>query len=137
MNINAKQMTSIDVTRMDITTALGFFFQMRQLIAANAALQGAMGTVWTTFTQAYDAFDDAYAQARKWAQTEDITVLDTSRDQALSGFNGALKSMQSSPNATKQTGAKYLMFIREFCQCGSVHHSHRQRQVASGAMYFR
>ena len=113
MNINAKQMTSIDVTRMDITTALGFFFQMRQLIAANAALQGAMGTVWTTFTQAYDAFDDAYAQARKWAQTEDITVLDTSRDQALSGFNGALKSMQSSPNATKQTGAKYLMFIRE------------------------
>ena len=113
MNINAKQLTSIDVTRMDITTALGFFFQMRQLIAANAALQGAMGTVWTTFTQAYDAFDDAYAQARKWAQTEDITVLDTSRDQALSGFNGALKSMQSSPNAQKQAGAKLLMNIRE------------------------
>ena len=74
MNINAKQMTSIDVTRMDITTALGFFYQMRQLISANAALQSALSTVWTAFAVAYDAFDDAYAQARKWAQTEAATT---------------------------------------------------------------
>ena len=113
MNINAKQLTSIDVTRMDITTALGFFYQMRQLISANAALQSALGTVWTTFTAAYDAFDEAYAQTRKWAQTEEIEGLDTTRDQALSGFNAALKSMQSSPNAQKQAGAKLLMNIRE------------------------
>ena len=38
MNINAKQLSTIDYTRMDITTAL-------------------------------QAFDDAYAQARKWAAT--------------------------------------------------------------------
>ena len=77
MNINAKQMTSIDVTRMDITTALGFFYQMRQLISANVALQTALSTVWTTFTAAYEAFDEAYAQTRKWAQTEEIEGLDT------------------------------------------------------------
>ena len=113
MNINAKQMTSIDVTRMDITTALGFFYQIGQQISANAALQSALGTVWTAYISAYETFDEAYAQTRKWAQTEEIEGLDTQRDQALSAFNAALKSMQSSPNATKQTGAKYLMFIRE------------------------
>ena len=48
MNINAKQMTSIDVhNKMDITTALGFFYQIGQQINANAALQSALGTAWT------------------------------------------------------------------------------------------
>ena len=106
-------MTSIDVTRMDITTALGFFGQIKDIVTANTALATALDTVWTAFTAAYAAFDDAYAQARKWAQTEELTTLDTTRDQALSAFLNALKAMQSSPNAAKQQAAKYLMFIRD------------------------
>ena len=113
MNINAKQMTEIATSRMDITTVLGYFGQIKGIVTGNSALVGALGTVWTTFTAAYDAFDEAYAQTRKWAQTEEIEGLDTTRDQALSGFNAALKSMQSSPNAQKQAGAKLLMNIRE------------------------
>ena len=114
MNINAKQMTSIDVhNKMDNTTALGFFNQIGQLISANAALQSALSTVWTAYIAAYEAFDEAFAQTRKWAQTEDIETLDKERDQALSAFNAALKSMLSSPNATKQQAAKRLMFVRE------------------------
>ena len=114
MNINAKQMTSIDVhNKMDNTTALGFFNQIGQLISANAALQSALSTVWTAYVAAYEAFDEAFAQTRKWAQTEDIETLDKERDQALSAFNAALKSMLSSPNATKQQAARRLMFVRE------------------------
>lgn len=113
MNINAKQMTEIATSRMDITTALGYFGQIRGIVTQNSALVSALGTVWTAFTAAYDAFDNAYAQSRKWSQTADLETLDTERDHALSGFIGALKSMQSSPNATKLTAAKYLMFIRE------------------------
>ena len=113
MNINAKQMTSIDVTRMDNTTVLGYFGQIKDIVTQDAQVTAALSTVWTAFTAAYNAFDDAYAQARKSAQTEDIATLDTARDQALSAFLSALKSMQSSPNATKQTAAKYLMFLRE------------------------
>ena len=113
MNINAKQMTEIATSRMDITTVLGYFGQIKGIVTGNSALVGALGTVWTTFTAAYDAFDEAYAQTRKWAQTEEIEGLDTTRDQALSAFNAALKSMQSSPNAQKQAGAKLLMNIRE------------------------
>ena len=113
MNINAKQMTEIATSRMDITTVLGYFGQIKGIVTGNSALVGALGTVWTTFTAAYDDFDEAYAQTRKWAQTEEIEGLDTTRDQALSGFNAALKSMQSSPNAQKQAGAKLLMNIRE------------------------
>ena len=52
MNINAKQLTSIDTTRMDITTALGFFGQIKNKIAAETTLTAAMGSVWTTFTAA-------------------------------------------------------------------------------------
>ena len=107
-------MTSIDVhNKMDNTTALGFFNQIGQLISANAALQSALSTVWTAYIAAYEAFDEAFAQTRKWAQTEDIETLDKERDQALSAFNAALKSMQSSPNAAKQQAAKLLMNIRE------------------------
>ena len=114
MNINAKQMTSIDVhNKMDNTTALGFFNQIGQLISANAALQSALSTVWTAYIAAYEAFDEAFAQTRKWAQTEDIETLDKERDQALSAFNAALKSMLSSPNAAKQQAARRLMFVRE------------------------
>ena len=113
MNINAKQMTEIATSRMDITTVLGYFGQIKGIVNGNPALVGALGTVWTTFTQAENAFDEAYAQTRKWAQTEDIETLDKERDQALSAFNAALKSMLSSPNAAKQQAAKRLMFIRE------------------------
>lgn len=113
MNINAKQLTTFDITRMDITTALGFYGQIKAQMAANTTLTTAMGTVWTAFTQALQAFDDAYAQARKWAQTEDISSLDTLRDQALSAFLSALKAMLASPNAEKQQAAKLLTFIRD------------------------
>ena len=113
MNINAKQMTEIATSRMDITTVLGYFGQIKGIVNANSALVGALGTVWTTFTSAENAFDEAYAQTRKWAQTEEIEGLDTSRDQALSAFNNALKAMTASPNAQKQAGAKLLMNIRE------------------------
>ena len=113
MNINAKQMTEIATSRMDITTVLGYFGQIKGIVTQNQQLVSALSTVWTAFTAAYDAFDDAYAQARKWAQTEDIETLDTERDKALSAFLSALKSMQSSPNAQKQQAARLLMFIRE------------------------
>ena len=113
MNINAKQMTEIATSRMDITTVLGYFGQIKGIVNANSALVGALSTVWTTFTSAENAFDEAYAQTRKWAQTEEIEGLDTSRDQALSAFNNALKAMTASPNAQKQQDAKLLMNIRE------------------------
>ncbi|MBQ8521895.1 MAG: hypothetical protein IJ456_11125, partial [Bacteroides sp.] len=89
MNINAKQMTEIATSRMDITTVLGYFGQIKGIVNGNSALVGALSTVWTTFTSAENAFDEAYAQTRKWAQTEEIEGLDTSRDQALSAFNNA------------------------------------------------
>ena len=114
MNINAKQMTSIDVhNRMDTTTALGFFFQIREKIRTNETLRTVLSTVWTAFSQAYAAFDDAYAQQRKWAQTEDIKNLDDQRDDALRAYLNALKAMLASPNAEKAQRAKYLQNIRE------------------------
>lgn len=113
MNINAKQMTEIATSRMDITTVLGFFGQIETIIAKNATLTATLGTTWTKYTAARQAFDTAYAQAKKWAQTADIATLDTQRDQALSAFLAALKTMTASPNATKQAAAKTLTFIRD------------------------
>ena len=113
MNIRAKQIQSIDTTRMDVTTVLSYMDQMKTKIASDATLTATMGSVWTAFTAAYTAFDDAYAQTRKWAQTEDISALDTQRDAALSAYLSALKAMTASPNQEKQQKAKYLQFIRD------------------------
>ena len=114
MNINAKQMTSIDVhNKMDITTALGFFFQIREKIRTNEALRTALSTVWTAFSMAYAGFDQAYAQQRKWAQTEDLKNLDDQRDDALRAYLNMLKAMLASPNVEKAAKAKLLQNIRD------------------------
>ena len=113
MNVNAKQLTTFDYTRMDITTALGFFGQMLTKFESNGTLTAAMGNVWTDYTSARQGYDDAYAQARKWEQTEDIDNLDKLRDNALSAFLNALKAMLASPNAAKAQAAKLLTFIRD------------------------
>ena len=113
MNINAKQINELATSRFDITTALSFFGQMKAIVERDATLVTTLDTVWTTYTAAYTAFDDAYAQTRKWIQTEDIETLDKTRDSALSAYLNALKSMTQSPNAAKQQAAKLLQFIRE------------------------
>ena len=113
MNINAKQINSIDYHSMDITSALGFFGQIKNKIVAESTLTAAMGSVWTAFTAGLQAFDDAYAQAKKWAQTADLEELDSQRDAALSAFLQALKAMTASPNANKAAAAKTLTFIRD------------------------
>lgn len=113
MNINAKQLTIFDIHRMDITTALGFFGQMQTKFESNGTLTAAMGNVWTDYTSARQAYDFAYAQARKWEQTEDIFNLDKLRDNAQSAFLNALKAMLASPNAAKAQAAKLLTFIRD------------------------
>ena len=113
MNINAKQLTIFDIHRMDITTTLGFFGQMQTKFESNGTLTAAMGNVWTDYTSARQAYDFAYAQARKWEQTEDIFNLDKLRDNAQSAFLNALKAMLASPNAAKAQAAKLLTFIRD------------------------
>ena len=55
MNVNAKQINSLDYHSMDITTALGFFGQMKYKLAADTTLTAAMGSVWTGYTAAYTA----------------------------------------------------------------------------------
>lgn len=113
MNINNKEVSHLDVTRFDNTTVLGFFLQIMNIVAPNGQLVANLSYVWSTFVNAFNAFDDAFAQARKWMQTGDIKSLDELRDAALSAFLNMLKAMQASPNQEKQSAAKYLMFIRE------------------------
>ena len=113
MNINNKEVSHLDVTRFDNTTVLGFFLQIMNIVAPKGQLVAILAAVWSNFVNAFNAFDDAFAQARKWMQTGDIKSLDELRDAALSAFLNMLKAMQASPNQEKQSAAKYLMFIRE------------------------
>ena len=112
MNAKAKQLIPIDFHSMDGTTALGFFGQIRDRMAPDTTLTAAMGTEWTNFTASLQDYDDAYAQVKKWAQTDEMKTLDDERDDALSAYLQTLKAMTKSPNAAKQQDAKALMFIR-------------------------
>jgi len=113
MDIYAKQIAGLDVHKMDITTALSFFTQIKGVIAPNMALQATLSGVWQTFVARLADYDTAYAQARKWAQTEDIDTLDKERDHSLAAFLSALKAMAASPNQTKRQAARLLTFIRD------------------------
>ena len=44
MNINAKQMTEIATSRMDITTVLGYFGQIKAIVNGNSALASSTGS---------------------------------------------------------------------------------------------
>ena len=114
MNVNAKQVNGIDIhNRMDNTSVLGFFMQIKDIYEVNTALTTAMAGVWTAFTGALNAFDVAYAQTRKWMQTEEIDNLDKTRDSAVRAFMNAMKAMLASPNDTKAAAAKRVKFVRD------------------------
>ena len=114
MNIFAKQVNSIDVhNKMDITTVLGFFGQIKSVLLSFSALITALGNVWTAFVNALTAYDNAYAQTRKWLQTDELQELDKTRDKAVSAFMNALKAMVASPNAQKAAAAKRVQFVRD------------------------
>ncbi len=113
MNIKALQLQGIDVHKMDNVTLLGFLTQMRTLIQADAALVAVLSTVFADYVAALVAFDNAFAQQRKWAETEDLKELDTARDHALSAFLNMLKAMTASPNAQKAAAARLVMTVRE------------------------
>ena len=114
MNVNAKQVNGIDIhNRMDNTSVLGFFMQIKDIYDVNTALTTAMAGVWTAFTGALNAFDVAYAQTRKWMQTEEIDNLDKTRDSAVRAFMNAMKAMLASPNDTKAAAAKRIKFVRD------------------------
>ena len=114
MNVNAKQINSIDYHgRMDNTTALGFFQQMQNIIQPQEVLRTQLASVWTAYTYALSGFDQAYAQVRKWMQTQDIEELDKQRDASLRAFLNTLKAMLATPNAEKLAKVRYVQNIRD------------------------
>lgn len=113
MNIKAKQINGMDITRMDITTVLGFFMQIKGIILPNDALVTVLATVWTAYVSAITAFDDAYAQVKKWMQTDELKDLDKVRDGAQSAFLNMLKAALASPNGSKREAAKRVKFVRD------------------------
>ena len=106
-------MIEFAISRMDITTVLGFFGQIKSVILSYSALITALGNVWTAFVNALTAYDNAYAQTRKWLQTEELDVLDKVRDNAVRAFMNALKALVASPNTQKAAAAKRVQFVRD------------------------
>ena len=114
MNIFAKQVNNIDVhNKMDNTSVLGFFGQIKSVILSFSALVTALGNLWTAFVNAVAAYDNAYAQTRMWMQTDELEVLDKTRDKAVRAFMNALKALVASPNAEKAAAAKRVQFTRD------------------------
>ena len=74
MNVNAKQLNSVDFHSMDVTTALGFFGQIQAQIAANTTLATARGNVWTTFIAARRDADQPQRGSHQHHQLEAHTT---------------------------------------------------------------
>lgn len=109
MNLNAKQVSSIDYhSKMDTTTVLSFFNQMDKVIRANKAVQTALDQAYINFMNALIAFNSAFAQIKKWIQTQDIEELDKQRDASLRAFVAAIKAMLNAPTDEMKQAARKI-----------------------------
>lgn len=69
--------------------------------------------VYDELLAAFNAYDEAIIQTRKTGLTDPLAVLDSERDQSLSGFNDCLKGYSKLLVPAKAAAAKALLTILE------------------------
>lgn len=109
LNIDSKQILSLNVTRMKNVALLSFVNEVREHVGASAVVQEKTGHYASDFLTAVEAYNKAYNPSPKDLLTDDLKALDASRDKALVAWHTAILAAQKSPNAQKATAAKQLV----------------------------
>ena len=108
MDINARQIPNFDVSKPDNATLLSFMNTVAAKGAADTTMTGKMGNIWTAFSQSAATYDEAYNPSRKDLMSDDLAVLDETRDKSLTAWHVAEQAQLKSPNAAKQQVARQL-----------------------------
>ena len=109
INLQAKQIASLDYTRLDNATLLSAVDLMSQHVQHSQAARTKLGTIADTFVSAVTAYDEAYNPSQKDLLTDVLFDLDKVRDKAQTAWHENILAAQRSPNEQKAMVARQLV----------------------------
>ena len=109
INLNAKQISSLDYTRLDNATLLSAVDLMSQHVQHSTVARQKLGTIADAFVGATTAYDVAYNPSQKDLLTDVLKNLDDNRDKAQTAWHENILAGQRSPNEQKAMIARQLV----------------------------
>jgi hypothetical protein len=109
MDINARQIESLDFNYLDQSETYQYSVDQLARVKASAAIMAKLGTevgAWEVATQAFDA---AFRKASTVGQTKTVKAIDDERDSLYSGFTGTVNNATKSPLEAQRTAANDLL----------------------------
>ena len=109
INLNAKQIGDLQISRLDNATLLSAVTLMSQHVQHSEAARQKLGSIADAFVSAADAYDVAYNPSQKDLLSDVLADLDKVRDKSMTAWHGAILAAQNSPNEQKAMTARQLV----------------------------
>lgn len=109
INLNAKQIPDLQISRLDNATLLSAVDLMSQHVQHSAVARQKLGTIADAFVGATTAYDVAYNPSQKDLLTDVLKDLDDKRDKAQTAWHENILAGQRSPNEQKAMTARQLV----------------------------
>ena len=115
INLNAKQIGSLDYTRFDNATLLSAVGQLSQHVQDSAVAQQKLGTIADSFVSAADAYDVAYNPSQKDLMSDVLYNMDKVRDKSQTAYHENILAAQRSPNEQKAMVARqWVQYYKDY-----------------------
>lgn len=109
LNLNAKQISDLQISRLDNATLLSCVTNMSQHVQHSEPARTKLGTIASDFVGASEAYDVAYNPSQKDLLSDVLADLDKVRDKSMTAWHGAILAAQNSPNEQKAMTARQLV----------------------------
>ena len=109
LNLNAKQILDLQISRLDNATLLSAVEQTSQHVQNSAVARQKLGTIADAYVSAANAYDVAYNPSQKDLLTDVVAELDNKRDKAQTAWHENILAGQRSPNEQKAMVARQLV----------------------------
>lgn len=109
INLNAKQIDDLKISRLDNATLLSAVDLMSQHVQHSEVARQKLGTIADAFVGATSAYDEAYNTSQKDLLTDVLYDMDKVRDKAQTAWHENILAAQRSPNEQKAMVARQLV----------------------------
>ena len=109
LNLNAKQISDLQISRLDNATLLSAVEQTSLHVQHSAVARQKLGSIADAFVSAANAYDVAYNPSQKDLLTDVVAELDKVRDKAQTAWHENILAGQRSPNEQKAMVARQLV----------------------------
>lgn len=109
INLNAKQISDLQISRLDNATLLSAVDIMSQHVQHSEPARTKLGIIADTFVSAASGYDEAYNPSQKDLLTDVLKEMDNVRDKAQTAWHENILAAQRSPNEQKAAVARQLV----------------------------